>query len=109
MVHGAYTMKGRSVLEPQQVTENTLRMPFALAHGMLNFYAEGAKAYWRTWGPIGQPAIQAVSMCEETQRRYLEALEAALVPASSPRTPQAARKGLPVDLFSVFGLLGVDD
>jgi hypothetical protein len=38
----------------------TQRMLFALTHERLSFYAEGAKAYWRMWGPIGQPAIEAL-------------------------------------------------
>ena len=96
-------------MEPWQVTENTLRMPFAFAHGALTFYAEGTKAYWRAWGPLGQPAIQLVSTWEENQRWYLEALEAALVPSGSPRSSQATRPSSSVDFFSIFGLLGFDD
>lgn len=90
---------------PAQIAETTLRISFWIAHGMLSSYAEGAKAYWRAWGSMGQPAIQAVQMWEEAQRRYLEALEEVLIPAS----PQRDRTSPPRDLFSIFGLLGFED
>jgi hypothetical protein len=27
---------------------------------LINFFAEGAKAYWRQWGPLGEPVVYAV-------------------------------------------------
>lgn len=94
---------------PVQIAETTLRISFWIAHGMLSSYAEGAKAYWRAWGLMGEPAIQAVQMWEETQRQYLEALEEVLIPVSHPSMPQRDRTSPPRDLFSIFGLLGFED
>lgn len=88
----------------------TQRMLLALTHERLTFYAEGAKAYWGMWGPMGQPAIEAVEMWERTQRRYLRLWETILAPTSSgQRTIRGVGRGLPVDFFSGFGLLDFDD
>ncbi len=96
-------------MQPMQMTETTLRIPFWFAHGTLTFYAEVAKAYWRAWGPMGQPATQAVEMWEGAQRRYLEMLEDALIPVRKPSTVQKDRAAPPMDLLSAFGLLGFED
>ena len=50
-------------MNPIQVSNTTLRISLWFAHGMLTFYAEGAKVYWKAWGPMGQVAIQAVHRC----------------------------------------------
>ncbi len=96
-------------MERTKVTEKTLQMPFWFAHGMLTFYAEGAKAYCKAWGPIGQLAIPAVVMWEGVQRQYLETLEAILIPVSDPPTAQGDRISPPIDLLSGFGVLGFED
>ncbi len=73
-------------MKPRRGTETTQRVPpFAFAHDLLSFYADGAKAYWRAFGQLGQPAVQAVETWVGLQRRYLEALEAAFVlPTAAP-------------------------
>jgi hypothetical protein len=87
-------------MEPRLTAGKALRTPpFALANEALTSYADGAKAYWSMWGPLGQPAIQAIDMWTCTQRRYLEALEAIMVPASAPQAPLSATQNLMRDLF----------
>ena len=61
-------------MEPRQTMSTTLRTPpFAFANAVLTSYAEGVKAYWRIWGPLGQPTIQTIDIWARTQQRYLEA------------------------------------
>lgn len=63
-------------MKSRQRIETTQRLPpFAFADDILSFYAEGTKAYWRAFGPLGQPAVQTVEVWEGLQRRYQEALE----------------------------------
>ncbi len=46
-------------MEPRKTAGTALRTPpFAFANEVLTSYADGAKAYWSMWGPLGQPAIQ---------------------------------------------------
>ena len=88
-------------MEPRLATGTTLRTPpFAFANEVLTSYADGAKAYWSMWGPLGQPAIQAIDMWAYSQRRYLEALEAIMAPASIPQAPPSATQNLIRDLFT---------
>ena len=96
-------------MEPGQMTATTLRIPFWVAHAMLTFYAEEAKAYWRVWGPVGQPVIWTVETWEVAQRWYLEALEHVLIRGSGPPASHKDRTHPPVDFFSGFGLLGFED
>jgi hypothetical protein len=39
---------------------------------MLNTFAQNAKAYWRLWGPLGEPMVRVVDAWVEQQRRYLQ-------------------------------------
>lgn len=72
-------------MEPRQTMRTTLRTsPFAFANDGLTSYAEGAKAYWRIWRPLGQPAIQTIDVWTRTQQRYLQAWEALVLPTSGP-------------------------
>jgi hypothetical protein len=38
---------------------------------MVNTFAENAKAYWRLWGPLGEPMVRIVDGWAEQQRAYL--------------------------------------
>jgi hypothetical protein len=38
---------------------------------MVDNFAEQAKAYWRLWGPLGEPMIRIVDAWVEQQRTYL--------------------------------------
>ena len=87
-----------------------LTLPFAFANDVLTVYAEGAKAYWGAWGPLGQPAVQAVETWTRLQRRYLEAWEAIVMPTTfnAPQMPRTATQELIRDLFTGFGV-GFED
>jgi hypothetical protein len=39
---------------------------------MLSTFAEQAKAYWRIWGPLGEPMIQGIDAWVGMQRAYLQ-------------------------------------
>jgi hypothetical protein len=38
---------------------------------MVSTFAENAKAYWRLWGPLGEPMVRVVDTWAEQQRSYL--------------------------------------
>ncbi len=42
------------------------------AEGMVNFYAESAKTYWRMWGPLGEPMVRGLDAWAEAQHGYLQ-------------------------------------
>ncbi len=58
--------------------EGATRQALAFAERMVNDMAESAKAYWRGWGPLGEPMVQATDEWANTQRRYLESLRGTL-------------------------------
>ncbi len=58
--------------------EGATRQALAFAERMVNDMAESAKAYWRMWGPLGEPMVQATDEWANTQRRYLESLRGTL-------------------------------
>jgi hypothetical protein len=39
---------------------------------MVNAFAENAKAYWRLWGPLGEPMVRVIDAWAEQQRSYLQ-------------------------------------
>jgi len=39
---------------------------------MVDSFAEQAKAFWRPWGPTGEPMIRGVEAWEQMQRAYLQ-------------------------------------
>ena len=41
---------------------------------VVDFLAEGAKAYWRLWGPLGEPMVYAVETWAKMQRAYFQSL-----------------------------------
>ncbi len=97
---------------PQRIETTQRTPPFAFADDVLSFYAEGAKAYWRAFGPLGQSAVQTVEAWEGLQRWYLEALEAIFVrptmaPIEGVRTLSQG-PGRPL-LLDPLSFLGFDD
>jgi hypothetical protein len=93
-------------MEPRHSAGTTLRTPpFTFANEVLTSYADGAKAYGSMWGPLGQPAIQTIDTWTHSQRRYLEILEAIIMPVSVPQAPLSATQNLMRDLFT--GSFGV--
>ena len=57
--------------------EGATRQGLQLAERMVNEMARGAKLYWRWWGPLGEPMIEATEEWANTQRRYLQSLRGA--------------------------------
>jgi hypothetical protein len=39
---------------------------------MVDTFAENAKAYWRLWGPVGEPMVHGVEAWAEMQHAYLQ-------------------------------------
>ena len=61
-------------MQEEPRAEGATRIQLAFAERMMNELAESAKLYWRGWGPLGEPMIQAVEEWANMQRRYLESL-----------------------------------
>jgi hypothetical protein len=38
---------------------------------MVNTFAQNAKAYWRLWGPLGEPMVRGVDARAEMQLGYI--------------------------------------
>jgi len=53
-----------------QTLNETERVLINEANFMVDFFAEGAKTYWRLWGPLGEPMVQAVDEWAKMQRAY---------------------------------------
>jgi hypothetical protein len=34
---------------------------------MVDIFAEQAKAYWRMWGPLGDPMVRGIEACSSVQ------------------------------------------
>ena len=39
---------------------------------MVDSFAEQAKAFWRSWGPTGEPMVQGVEAWAQMQRAYIQ-------------------------------------
>ena len=39
---------------------------------MVNTFAQNATAYWRLWGPLGEPMVRIIDAWVEQQRSYLQ-------------------------------------
>ncbi len=39
---------------------------------MVGSFAEQAKAFWRPWGPAGEPMVQGIEAWAQMQRAYLQ-------------------------------------
>ena len=76
-----------------QAVNETEHMMLGESEFMVDFFAEGAKAYWRLWGPLGAPMVYAVEEWAKMQRVYCRSLHQVIgpdgqkpQPAVSPRT-----------------------
>src|SRR5215217_8700546 len=47
---------------------------------MVDFFAEGAKVYWKLWGPLGAPMVYAVEEWAKMQRAYFRSLHQVIGP-----------------------------
>ena len=61
--------------EPRRA-EGAMPQGLGFAERMVSDMAESAKLYWRWWGPLGEPMIQATEEWANTQRRHLQSLRA---------------------------------
>jgi hypothetical protein len=71
-----------------QAVNETEHMMLGESEFMVDFFAEGAKAYWRLWGPLGAPIVHAVEEWAKMQRAYCQSLHQAIGPDG--RKPQSA-------------------
>ncbi len=55
---------------------------------MVNTIAQSAKAYWRMWGPLGEPMIQSIDAWTQMQREYLRGLGGNGSEVRNGRVPQ---------------------
>ncbi len=39
---------------------------------MVDTFAEQTKAYWRMWGPVGDPLVRGIDARAEMQRAYVQ-------------------------------------
>ena len=39
---------------------------------MVNTFAENARAYWKSWGTLGEPMVRGVDAWADMQRAYLQ-------------------------------------
>ena len=65
----------------------------------VNLLAQGAKAYWRGWGPVADPMVRGVDTWAEMQLAYLrwvgERLEARARGVPIPQTAPPANFPIP--------------
>jgi hypothetical protein len=54
------------------------RAQLDFASAMINSYARGTKFWFQFWGPLGNPAIEAVDAAAEAQQDYLRRLKETL-------------------------------
>jgi hypothetical protein len=61
----------------KQLTPLT-RAQLDFASAMVDSYARGTKFWFEFWGPLGNPAIEAVDAAAEAQQDYLRKLKETL-------------------------------
>ena len=72
---------------PVQAVNEIEHMLLGESEFMVDFFAEGAKAYWRLWGPSGAPMVYAVEGWAKMQRAYCRSLHHVIDPAGQkPRS-----------------------
>lgn len=54
------------------------RVQLDFASAMVDSYARGTKFWFQFWGPLGNPAIEAVDAAAEAQQDYLRRLKETL-------------------------------
>jgi hypothetical protein len=65
---------------PLRALEETEHMMLDETEFMVDFFAEGAKAYWRLWGPLGGPMAHAVEEWAKMQRMNFRSLHQVVGP-----------------------------
>ena len=62
---------------PESQGQKATLQGWELAEGMVHGFADNARAYWRMWGPLGEPMVHAVDFWADLQRGYLRWLREA--------------------------------
>jgi len=63
-----------------QAVNETEHMMLDEIEFMVDFFAEGAKVYWKLWGPLGAPMVYAVEEWAKMQRAYFRSLHQVIGP-----------------------------
>jgi hypothetical protein len=64
-------------------TTPLIRTQLDFASVMVDATARSTKFWWKFWGPLGEPAIDAVNTVAEAQQRYLRTLRETLEKAET--------------------------
>lgn len=62
---------------PESQDQNATLQGWEYAEGMVHGFADNVRAYWRMWGPLGEPMVHAVDFWADLQRGYLRWLREA--------------------------------
>jgi hypothetical protein len=62
---------------PESQGQKAALQGWEVAEGMVHGFADNARAYWRMWGPLGEPMVHAVDFWADLQRGYLRWLREA--------------------------------
>jgi hypothetical protein len=82
-------------MQEEPRAKGATRQGLEFAERMVDDMAQSAKLYWRGWGPLGEPMIQAVEEWANTQRRYLESLRGTLEEEAGGDQPQGESHAVP--------------
>jgi hypothetical protein len=56
---------------PESQGQKAALQRWEVAEGVVHGFADNARAYWRMWGPLGEPMVHAVDFWADLQRGYL--------------------------------------
>ena len=62
---------------PESQGQKATPQGWEYAEGMVHGFADNVRAYWRMWGPLGEPMVHAVDFWADLQRGYLRWLREA--------------------------------
>ena len=62
---------------PESQDQKATLQGWEYAEGMVHGFADNVRAYWRMWGPLGEPMVYAVDFWADLQRGYLRWLREA--------------------------------
>ena len=62
---------------PESQGQKATPQGWEYAEGMAHGFADNVRAYWRMWGPLGEPMVHAVDFWADLQRGYLRWLREA--------------------------------
>src|SRR5829696_9261854 len=62
---------GEQMQEGPQGVDEVLQQGIEGYEQMVNTFAEQAKLFWRSWGPVSEPLVQGIEAWAELQRTYI--------------------------------------